>query len=130
MHAIKGVAGNLSAKGLQSQAMGLEKLVKHAAPGSPPPKAELDAAFEAFRGALGRALSAVEPLVPEAISAAAAPPADGALPPELAREAAARLREAAELGDVSGLAAVCDELAAKSPAFAPSQSQGVAARRA
>ena len=106
VHAIKGVAGNLSAKGLQAQSMALEKLVKHADPGNPPGKAELDAAFVAFRDALGRALSALVPLVPS--SAAAAPPAEtaaGALPPALAREAAGRLREAAELGDVSALAA-------------------------
>jgi hypothetical protein len=105
--------------------MALEKLVKHADPGNPPGKAELDAAFVAFRDALGRALSALEPLVPPS-SAAAAPPAEGAagaLPPTLAREAAGRLREAAELGDVSALAAICDELAAKSEAFGPFQAK-------
>ncbi|MCU0564719.1 MAG: response regulator, partial [Desulfobacterales bacterium] len=124
VHAVKGVAGNLSAKGLQAQSMALEKLVKHADPGNPPGKAELDAAFVAFRDALGRALSALEPLVPS--SAAAAPPAEGAagaLPPVLAREAAGRLREAAELGDVSALAAICEELAAKSEAFGPFQAK-------
>jgi len=41
------------------------------------------------------------------------------LPPALAKEAAARLREAAELGDVSGLATICDELSGRSGAFAP-----------
>jgi CheY-like chemotaxis protein len=125
VHAVKGVAGNLSAKGLQAQSMALEKLVKHAAPGNPPEKAELDAAFVAFRDALGRALSALEPLVPPS-SAAAAPPAEGAagaLPPALAREAARRLREAAELGDVSGLAAICGELVATSEAFGPYQAK-------
>ena len=58
VHAIKGVAGNLAAKGLQAQSVALEKLVKHADPANPPGKAELDAAFVAFRDALGRALSA------------------------------------------------------------------------
>jgi hypothetical protein len=42
----------------------------------------------------------------------------GVLPPDLARDAAHRLREAAEMGDVSGLTDVCSELAAKSNAFA------------
>ena len=37
----------------------------------------------------------------------------------LAKEAATRLREAAELGDVSGLAAICSELSATSEAFGP-----------
>ena len=47
----------------------------------------------------------------------------GTLPPALAKEAAVRLREAAELGDVSGLAAICSELAAKSEAFGPYQAK-------
>ena len=41
----------------------------------------------------------------------------------LAREAAGRLREAAELGDVSALAAICEELAAKAEAFGPFQAK-------
>jgi len=52
-------------------------------------------------------------------TAASAKAAAGALPQALAKEAAARLREAAELGDVSGLAGICSELAAMSEAFGP-----------
>jgi len=120
VHAIKGVAGNLAAKGLQTQAAALEKLVKHADPISPPPADELNLACEAFLGSLGRALAAAGSLVPAAASAAT-PVAStaGTLPAGLARQAAAGLREAAELGDVSGLAALCNELAAKSEAFGP-----------
>jgi CheY-like chemotaxis protein len=124
VHAIKGVAGNLAAKGLQQQSVGLEKLVKHADPASPPAADEVTSAFEAFQGALGRALAAVGPLMPAATTAAV--PAEEAgvtLPPALAKEAALRLREAAELGDVSGLAAVCSELAATSEAFGPYQAK-------
>jgi len=118
VHAIKGVAGNLAAKDLQQQSVALEKLVKHADPASPPPADELNSAFEAFRGSLGRALGAVASLMPAAAEPAApAKPAAGSLPPALAKEAATRLREAAELGDVSGLTAICSELAAKSEAF-------------
>jgi CheY-like chemotaxis protein len=120
VHAIKGVAGNLAAKDLQQQSVALEKLVKHADPASPPPADELNSAFEAFRGSLGRALGAVASLMPAAAEPAApAKPAAGSLPPALAKEAATRLREAAELGDVSGLAAICSELTAKSEVFAP-----------
>jgi HPt (histidine-containing phosphotransfer) domain-containing protein len=118
VHAIKGVAGNLAAKELQQQSVALEKLVKHA--DRRPPAEEMDPAFEAFRESLERTLSAVAPLIPGEREAAA--PAEipaGALPPALAREAAARLREAAELGDVSGLAAVCSELTARIEAFGP-----------
>jgi CheY-like chemotaxis protein len=120
VHAIKGVAGNLSAKGLQQQSVALEKLVKHADPARPPAADEITTAFEAFQGALSRALAAVSPLMPAATPAAVpAEAVGGTLPPALAKEAALRLREAAELGDVSGLAAVCSELAAKSEAFGP-----------
>jgi PAS domain S-box-containing protein len=118
VHAIKGVAGNLAAKDLQTQSVALEKLVKHADPASPPPADELNSACEAFLESLGRALAAAASLVPAAASdpVPAASPA-GTLPPDLAREAAQRLRDAAEMGDVSGLTAICSELAAKSEAF-------------
>jgi two-component system, sensor histidine kinase and response regulator len=120
VHGIKGVAGNLAAKDLQVQSVALEKLVKHATPGSPPPGAELNRAYEAFRHSLGRALNSVTSLLPAAASPAApAETAAGFLAPVLAREAATRLREAAELGDVSGLAAICSELTARSEVFAP-----------
>jgi CheY-like chemotaxis protein len=120
VHAIKGVAGNLAAKDLQQQSAALEKLVKHADPGSPPPAAELNRAYDAFKQSLGRALDAVTPLLPPAASpAASTETAVGSLSPALAKEAATRLREAAELGDMAGLAAICSELAAKSEAFAP-----------
>jgi signal transduction histidine kinase/DNA-binding response OmpR family regulator/HPt (histidine-containing phosphotransfer) domain-containing protein len=120
VHAIKGVAGNLAAKDLQQQSVALEKLVKHADAASPPPADELNSAFEAFQESLGRALGAVTSLMP----AAAEPEAPemvaaGPLPIALAKEAATRLREAAELGDVSALADICGDLTAKSDAFAP-----------
>jgi HPt (histidine-containing phosphotransfer) domain-containing protein len=120
VHAIKGVAGNLAAKNLQVQSMALEKLVKHVDPSNPPPAAELNRAHEAFRKSLGQALDAVRSLIPAAVNPAAAEEtAAGSLSSALAKEAATRLREAAELGDVSGLAAICRELTAKSEVFAP-----------
>jgi CheY-like chemotaxis protein len=119
VHAIKGVAGNLAAKELQVQSAALEKLVKHVDPSSPPPAAELNRAHAAFRESLGRALDAVRSLIPAAVTPAAPAETPAALSPALAKEAATRLREAAELGDVSGLAAICSELAARSEAFDP-----------
>ena len=120
VHAIKGVAGNLAAKDLQAQSVALEKLVKHADAASPPSADELNSAFEAFQESLGRALRAVTSLMP-----AAAEPEDqemvaaGLLPIAIAKEAATRLREAVELGDVSALADICGDLTAKSDAFVP-----------
>jgi two-component system sensor histidine kinase/response regulator len=119
VHAIKGVAGNLAAKDLQVQSAALEKLVKHADPSSPPPAAELNRAHAAFRESLGRALDAVRSLIPAAVAPAAPAETPASLASALAKEAATRLREAAELGDVSGLAAICSELAARSEAFGP-----------
>ena len=119
VHAIKGVAGNLAAKDLQVQSAALEKLVKHVDPSSPPPAAELNRAHAAFRESLGRALDAVRSLIPAAVTPAAPAETPASLSSALAKEAATRLREAAELGDVSGLAAICSELAATSDAFGP-----------
>jgi len=120
VHAIKGVAGNLAAKDLQQQSVALEKLVKHADATSPPPADELNSAFEAFQESLGRALGAVTSLMPAAAEPEAPEVAAvGSLPIALAKEAATRLREAAELGDVSALADICSDLTAKSDAFAP-----------
>ncbi len=120
VHAIKGVAGNLAAKELQQHAAALERLVKHADPNNPPGAAELDELFAAFRGSLSRAIEDLHVLTPAAEAAESGDAAAaGPLPPSLAREAAARLREAAELGDMAGLAAVCSELSAQSEAFAP-----------
>jgi CheY-like chemotaxis protein len=120
VHAIKGVAGNLAAKNLQQQSVALEKLVKHADTASPPPADELNSAFEAFQGSLGRTIGAVASFMPTATEPAAPEnAAAGSLPTALAKEAATRLREATELGDVSGIAAICSELTAKSEAFAP-----------
>ncbi len=45
----------------------------------------------------------------------------GELPPDLAKEAAGKLREAAEMGDVSGLTAIAEEMATRSSNFAPYQ---------
>jgi len=119
VHAIKGVAGNLAATDLQVQSAALEKLVKHVDPSSPPPAAELNRAHAAFRESLGRALDAVRSLIPAAVTPAAPAETPASLSSALAKEAATRLREAAELGDVSGLAAICSELAATSEAFGP-----------
>jgi hypothetical protein len=43
------------------------------------------------------------------------------VPPDLAREAASRLREAAEMGDVSGLTNIAEEMASRCEGFAPYQ---------
>ena len=46
-----------------------------------------------------------------------------ALPREIAREAARRLREAAEMGDVGALAEIASDLASRAREFAPYESR-------
>jgi len=118
VHSIKGVAGNLSAREVQAAAEGLEKIVKHISPAAPPSADAMSAAYELLRDALERGLAAAGSLAPAAAvpaGLAAAAPAD--LPPDLSRQAAVRLRTAAEVGDVSELQAAAKELSARTSAF-------------
>ena len=121
VHSIKGVAGNLAARELHAAAVGLEKLLKHADEKNPPPSESVNEALTAFEEQLELALQAVHSLpLPEG-GQSLAPSAEpvASLPPELAKEAAGRLREAADMGDVSQLAAIADEFLARSAEFAP-----------
>jgi two-component system, sensor histidine kinase and response regulator len=125
IHDIKGLAGNLAALQLQVAAAELEKLVKHVDEKTPPAPEILNRTFTAFETLLDQALRAartLEPLESEPGAAPAAEPAPG-MPPDLAREAAGRLREAAEMGDVSGLAAIAEEMVSRCKDFAPYRSR-------
>jgi two-component system sensor histidine kinase/response regulator len=120
VHDVKGLAGNLSALQLQAAAAKLEKLVKYVGEKGPPDPARLKEAFAALEARLEQALRAAGSLVPREGVPDAAPVGEASrVPPELAREAATRLREAAELGDVSSLAAIAEEMASRWKGFAP-----------
>lgn len=120
VHAIKGVAGNLAAKELHQHSAALEKLVKNANAANPPPAEDLKRSYEAFRETLNWATDAAASLmVSETVPAIPVETTLGPLPPDLAREATTRLRQATEIGDVSELTAICSELVAKSETFAP-----------
>jgi PAS domain S-box-containing protein len=124
-HDIKGLAGNLAALELQSSAAELEKLFKHWDEESPPSPEIQNNAYTTFEAELDRALRAAQSLEPsegKPSRTLSTEPTQG-LPLDLAREAAARLREAAEIGDLSGLATIGEEMAARSDAFAPYQSK-------
>jgi two-component system, sensor histidine kinase and response regulator len=123
LHDIKGLAGNLAAISLQAVAAELEKRIKHADEKNPPPPDALDKAFAAFETRMDQALRSARQLESPADESNSVPTIEstGELPPDLAREAAGKLREAAEMGDVSGLTAIAEELAARSSAFAPYQ---------
>jgi two-component system, sensor histidine kinase and response regulator len=124
IHTIKGLAGNLSALHLQAAAAQLEKLLRHTETGTPPEGAISDA-FTVFRSRMEEALKSARTVTvsfSEAPAGAAAAPLEK-LPPSVALEAAGRLREAAGMGDVSGLIAIGEEMASRTPAFKPYQSK-------
>jgi HPt (histidine-containing phosphotransfer) domain-containing protein len=121
VHSLKGMAGNLAAVELQSTAIGLEKLVKHAAGDNPPATDELNRKFAGLDAALNQVIQSIQAFwsLDRARSAAADIEVQAAIPPELAREAASRLRDAAEMGDISGVVSAVDELESRLNAFAP-----------
>jgi len=120
IHSIKGVAGNLAAAELQRAATALEKLVKFADHVENISKQDLDDTLGIFEDTLDRAIAAVLAIAPaeESEKTAADTGQPGMLPPALAREAAARLKEAAEMGDVTELISIADEFNSRSDRFA------------
>jgi two-component system, sensor histidine kinase and response regulator len=125
LHDIKGLAGNLAALHLQAAAAELEKLIKHADETNPPLPDAVASAFLLFETRMDRALRSAQSLESLTAERSPAPSAEptGQLPSDLAAEAAGRLREAAEMGDVSGLKAIAEEMASRSKDFAPYQSR-------
>ena len=121
-HELKGVAGNLSASELHTAATTLDQLVKHANPQNPPPKDALATALTALESRMENALQSVLQLssfTADAEPEIATPESEQRLPPDLAKEAAIRLREAAEIGDVSALTEISEEMVARSTEFTP-----------
>jgi len=120
-HEIKGVAGNLSATELNAAATALDQLVKHANPQNPPPADALATALAALESRMEEAIRSVRQLSSstDVFEPEPAPELVHRLAPGLAREAARRLREAAEMGDVSALTEISEEMAARSKDFAP-----------
>ncbi|HBD07358.1 MAG TPA: hypothetical protein DCZ69_03775, partial [Syntrophobacteraceae bacterium] len=93
----------------------------HVGETEPPSPEVLNSAFSSFETLLDQALHAAQslaPLVDKPVSAPSAEPARG-VPSDVAKEAAGRLREAAEMGDVSGLAAIAEEMISRCQDFAP-----------
>jgi CheY-like chemotaxis protein/nitrogen-specific signal transduction histidine kinase len=120
VHNLKGLAGNLAATDLQAAAIELEKGVK-----SGPPKRfskeKLNQALAELETALKAALESVRTLGPSPAEETAKPFAEALaeIPPELAREAADLLRQAAEMGDIIRIKTIAGEFQARSEAFAP-----------
>jgi CheY-like chemotaxis protein len=121
VHTLKGMAGNLAAIDVQAAAVDLEKLVKHADPKAPPAPDNLQFKFTALENALNQALAAVGTLrvVEEKKITEPSTNQIATLSAESAKDAAKRLRDAAEMGDVTELNEITDEFRSSSDAFAP-----------
>ncbi len=120
IHNLKGLAGNLAASELQAAAVEMEKLVKGDQKKAASQK-QLDQEFAKLENSINQALEAVQTLGPVPAEKTQQPSADEitAIPPEVAREAIDRIKEPVEMGDVTQIKSIAEELKSKSEAFAP-----------
>ena len=119
-HALKGVAGNLAANDLQAAAAEVELLFKNALSGDSPLPDILDKKLATLAENLGRVVDAIDTLGPEEEKNSELPVDQTAeIPAGQAREAAGRLRDAAEMGDVTELLAIAAALKSQSDGFVP-----------
>ena len=111
VHNLKGLAGNLAATKLQAAAVNIEKLVKGVEKKTPSTK-ELNLKFSELENALNQALESAQSLgevAEENIGKLSAEDlAD--ISTELSQDTAKRIRDAAEMGDVTTLNAIADEI--------------------
>jgi len=120
IHNLKGLAGNLAATELQSAAVEMEKLVKGDQAKTASPK-QLDQQYAILAKSIDQALQAVQtlgPVPPEKPARSAAEEMAG-IAPELASEAVERMKDSAEMGDVTQIKSIAEELKSKFEAFAP-----------
>ena len=119
VHSLKGVAGNLAAGRLQKATVGLEKLVKNADPNAPPEPESIESKLEVLKSALDQALGAIETLktVDEAGDSESSADLSAAATVDVDKDSIRRLREAAEMGDVTGVVSVTDKIASQTNGF-------------
>jgi CheY-like chemotaxis protein/HPt (histidine-containing phosphotransfer) domain-containing protein len=124
IHNLKGLAGNLAATGLQAASVNLEKLVKGVGKKTPPAK-ELKLKFSKLENALIHALKSVQTLGVSAgdITCKISGDEISAIPAELAQDIANRIRDAVEVGDVTTLKAIAQEIKTHSGSCVPLSKQ-------
>ena len=120
IHNLKGLAGNLAATELQAAAIEMEKLVKGGQAKAVSQK-QLDPKFARLEKSINHALEAVQVLGPVPAEKPQRPSSKEMtdLPLNLAEEAVDRIKEPAEMGDVTQIKSIVAELRSKSDAFAP-----------
>jgi HPt (histidine-containing phosphotransfer) domain-containing protein len=124
IHNLKGLAGNLAAIDLQAASVNLEKLVKGAEKKTPPAKT-LKLKFSELENALNQALDSVQSLGASAEENVCKLSDEeiAAIPVEIAQDIAKRIRDAAEMGDVTTLNAIAEEIKAHSDTCMPLSKQ-------
>jgi signal transduction histidine kinase/DNA-binding response OmpR family regulator/HPt (histidine-containing phosphotransfer) domain-containing protein len=119
VHNIKGLAGNLSAVRLQAAATEMDGLVKQVLSGNVHEPGQMDRLFTELKTALNEALASCQSI--NNFSADdIRQPGEGSIPPmpdELAKQTAGRLRNAVDLGNISELKIIADELRSDSDAY-------------
>jgi polar amino acid transport system substrate-binding protein len=120
VHNLKGLAGNLAAIHLQAAAVEMEKQVKGGLKKGLSAQ-KLNQIFGELKKALQAALKSVRVLGHPAPDKPAKPfaAALGEIPSELAKEAANRIRDAVEMGDVTRIKTIAEDYQSRSEAFAP-----------
>jgi len=124
VHNIKGLAGNLSATNLQAASVNLEKLVKGVEKKAPPAQ-QLNSKLSELETALNQALESVQSLVAstEETVCKLSDEEIAIIPSGLAQDIAKRIRDAAEMGDVTTLNAIAEEIRARSDSCIPLSKQ-------
>jgi HPt (histidine-containing phosphotransfer) domain-containing protein len=117
VHNLKGLAGNLAATDLQAAAVNLEKLVKGVDKKAPSPE-QLNLRFAELENALNQALESAQSLgvSDEVTIEKPSTEAFADIPTELSRDIAKRIRDAAEMGDITTLNAIAEEIKDRSDA--------------
>ncbi|MDH3829458.1 MAG: Hpt domain-containing protein, partial [Desulfobacterales bacterium] len=124
VHNLKGLAGNLAATALQAAAVNLEKLVKGVDEKAPSSK-QLNLRLSELETALSQALETVQGLgaSTEEKVCKLSDEEIAAIPSELAQDIAKRIRDAAEMGDVTTLNAIAAEIKTHSDSCIPLSNQ-------
>jgi HPt (histidine-containing phosphotransfer) domain-containing protein len=121
VHSLKGVAANLAAGPLLKTTVELEKLVKHVAPDAPPDPETIDIRLDALNTALGQALRSVDTLKADDgdINTQRSAITSAPIPVDIDKAAIDRLREAAEMGDVTEVVSIVEKIALQAKGFSP-----------
>ena len=124
VHNLKGLAGNLAAMELQAAAENLETLVKGDQSISPPVE-EMKLKFSELENALNHALASAQSLggFPGESACKLSDENISDISAEVARDIAKRIRDAAEMGDVTALNAIAEEIRGRSDSCIPLSKQ-------